>query len=114
MQNPIVRTFMQLNAAEEARRELLAAGIGADDVEIHVRVDESGPVQGNFTVGDSPAVTGKTAYSHTFAPTAQDAVRDCQLMVNAADPAQAERAAAIMERLGGHDPEQTASRALRH
>jgi nicotinamidase/pyrazinamidase len=69
-------------AAEEARKELLAAGIPADDVEVTVRIDETGPVQGNFTVGDSPAVKGKTAYTHTYAPVAQDDVRDCQITVN--------------------------------
>ena len=114
MQNPIVRTFMQFSAVEQARAELLAAGIAADDVEINVRIDETGPVQGNFTVGDSPAVTGKTAYSHTYAPVAQDAVRDCQITVNAADEAQAERVAAILDRLGALDPDPAHRAGLRH
>jgi hypothetical protein len=105
MENVIVRTFVHQAAAEEARRELLAAGIAADDVEVTVRIDETGPVQGNFSVGDSPAVTGKTAYSHTFAPVAQDDVRDCQITVNAADAALAARAAAILDRLGALDPD---------
>jgi hypothetical protein len=105
MENVIVRTFVHQAAAEEARRELLALGIPADDVEVTVRIDEAGPVQGNFTVGDSPAVTGKTAYSHTFAPVAQDDVRDCQITVTAGDAAQAERAAAILDRLGALDPD---------
>jgi hypothetical protein len=114
MQNPIIRTFVQLAAAEQARAELLAAGFLADDVEINVRVDETGPVQGNFTVGDSPQVKGKTAYSHTYAPVAQDDVRDCQITVNAADPAQAERAAAILDRLGALDPDPAHRGATRH
>ncbi|MGB9107596.1 MAG: hypothetical protein WCC39_02805 [Telluria sp.] len=105
MENVIVRTFTQQAAAEQARTELLALGIPADDVEVTVRVDETGPVQGNFTVGDAPAVTGKTAYSHTYAPVAQDDVRDCQITVTAGDAAQAERAAAILDRLGAHDPD---------
>jgi hypothetical protein len=112
MQQAIVRTFKHVTAAEEARTELLAAGIAADDVAIDVRVDESGPVQGNFTVGDSPAVTGKTAYSHTYAPVAQEDVRDCQVTVNAADAALAERAAAILDRLGGHDPDPASAAAI--
>jgi hypothetical protein len=105
MQNPIVRTFVQLAAAEQARTELLAAGIAADGVVIDVRVDETGPVQGNFSVGDSPAVTGKTAYTHTYAPTAQDDVRDCQITVTAADAAQEAQAVAILTRLGALDPD---------
>lgn len=112
MQQAIIRTFKHVTAAEEARAALLAAGIAADDVAIDVRVDESGPVQGNFTVGDAPAVTGKTAYSHTYAPVAQDDVRDCQVTVNAADAALAERAAAILDRLGGHDPDPAAAAAI--
>jgi hypothetical protein len=112
MQQPIVRTFKHVTAAEQARAELLAAGIAADDVAIDVRIDETGPVQGNFTVGDSPAVTGKTAYSHTYAPVAQDDVRDCQVTVNAADAALAERAAAILDRHGGHDPDPARAAAI--
>lgn len=109
MQLAIIRTFRHVSAAEQAREELLAAGIAADDVAIDVRIDETGPVQGNFTVGDSPRVKGKTAYSHTYAPVAQDDVRDCQVTVNAADAALAERATAILDRLGGHDPDPAAA-----
>ncbi|ALK97836.2 MULTISPECIES: hypothetical protein [unclassified Massilia] len=109
-----MRTFKHTGAAEQAREELLAAGIAADDVEVTVRIDETGPVQGNFTVGDSPAVTGKTAYTHTYAPVAQDDVRDCQITVNAGDPAQAERAMAILDRLGALDPDPAHRAQQRH
>jgi len=105
MENVIVRTFIHEAAAEQARQELLAAGIPADGVEVTVRIDETGPVQGNFTVGDAPEIKGKTAYTHTYAPTAQDDVRDCQITVTAGDAAQAERAAAILDRLGALDPD---------
>ena len=111
MQEPIIRTFKHVTAAQEARSELLAAGIAEDDVAIDVRIDETGPVQGNFTVGDTPEVKGKTAYTHTYAPTAQDDVRDCQVTVRAADAALAERAAAILERLGGFNPDPAAAAA---
>lgn len=113
MQNPIVRTFIHLSEAQQARIELLSAGFAEDNVEIQVRIDETGPVQGNFTVGDDPAVTGKTAYTHTYAPVAQDDVHDCVLMVNAADPAQAEQATAILERHGAFDPDPAARAAQR-
>ena len=105
MENVIVRTFIHEAAAEQARTELLAAGIPADGVEVTVRIDETGPVQGNFTVGDAPGIKGKTAYTHTYAPTAQDDVRDCQITVTADDAAQAQRAAAILDRLGALDPD---------
>jgi hypothetical protein len=105
MQNPIVRTFVHLAAAQQARTDLLAAGIAADNVTIDVRVDETGPVQGNFSVGDSPEIKGKTAYTHTYAPTAQDDVRDCQVTVTAVDAAQEQQAVAILERLGALDPD---------
>ncbi|MFL6634807.1 MAG: hypothetical protein ACJ8HJ_21090 [Massilia sp.] len=118
MQQPIVRTFKHVTAAEQARAELLAAGVAADDVAIDVRIDEAGPVQGNFTVGDAPSATGKTAYSHTYAPVAQDDVRDCQVTVNAADAALARRAAEILEHFGGLDPDPAhgaiAARETRH
>jgi hypothetical protein len=111
MQNPIVRTFVQLAAAEQARNELLAAGIAADNIAIDVRIDESGPVQGNFTVGDDPSVKGKTAYSHTYAPTAQEDVRHFQITVTPADAAQAQQAVAILDRLGALDPDRAARAA---
>jgi len=113
MQNPIVRTFIHLHEAQQARTELLAAGLLDDDVKIDVRIDETGPVQGNFTVGDDPDVEGKTAYTHTYAPVAQDDVRDCQVTVNPADAGQAEQAAIILERCGGFDPDPAARAAAR-
>jgi antirestriction protein ArdC len=105
MENVIVRTFIHAAAAEQARTELLAAGIPADGVEVSVRMDETGAVQGNFTVGDAPEIKGKTAYTHTYAPVAQDDVRDCQITVTADDAAQAQRAAEILDRLGALDPD---------
>jgi hypothetical protein len=105
MHNPIVRTFKQLASAEQARQELLAAGVPADDVKIDVLIYETGAVQGNFTVGDNPQVKGKTAYTHTYAPTAQDDVRDCMIVVNALEDDLAERAEAILERHGALDPD---------
>jgi len=113
MQNPIVRTFIRLSNAQQARADLLAAGFAEDNVDLQVRIDETSSVQGDFTVGDAPSVTGKTAYSHTYAPVAQDDVRDCMITVNAADPAQAEQAEAILERHEGFDPDPAARAAER-
>jgi hypothetical protein len=117
MENVIIRTFVHEAAAEQARQELLAAGFPVDGVEVTVRIDETGPVQGNFTVGDAPEIKGKTAYTHTYAPIAQDDVRDCQITVTAGDEAQAQRAAAILDRLGALDPDpahRAAQNASRH
>ena len=113
MQTPIVRTFVHLNEAQQARTELLAAGVAEDDVRIDVRIDETGPVQGNFAIGDDPDIKGKTAYTHTYAPVAQDDVRDCQVTVNAADPTLAHQAVVILERFGGFDPDPAARAAAR-
>lgn len=114
MQNPIIRTFMQLDTAQQARTELLAAGLSADDVTIDVRVDETGPVQGNFATGDTPEIKGKTAYTDTYAPVAQDAVRDCQITVSPVDAPQAERATEILERLGGLNPDPAVRAGYHH
>jgi len=114
MQNPIVRTFKHLDAAEQARADLLAAGIPADGVAIDVRIDETGPVQGNFVTGDSPGVKGNDDYNYVYKPMAQDDVRDCQLTVHAADAVQAEQAAAILERHGALDPDPAKRAGLRH
>lgn len=113
MQNLIVRTFVHLDEAQQARVELLAAGLTEDDVKIDVRIDETGPVQGNFAIGDDPDVKGKTAYTHTYAPVAQDDVRDCQVTVHAVDPTLAHQAVTILERFGGFDPDPAAQAAAR-
>lgn len=113
MQNPIVRTFIRLSNAQKARAELLAAGFAEDDVDLQVRIDETSSVQGDFTVGDDPTIKGKTAYSHTYAPMAQDDVRDCMIVVNVADPGQADEALAILERHDGFNPDPAARAAER-
>lgn len=105
MQNPIVRTFKQLSSAEQARQEILAAGVPEQDVTIDVLISETGAVQGNFTTGDDPAVEGKTAYSATYAPVAQGDVRDCMIVVNAPDAGLAQRAEDILARHGALDPD---------
>ena len=114
MSHAIVRTFIHLASAEQARAELLAAGVAPDDVAIDMRIDETGAVQGNFAIGDDPDVTGGDAYGDTFAPKAQDNVRDCQLTVQAATPVQAQRAQAILDRLGGLDPDPAHRPPTRH
>ena len=49
----VLRMYDTLPHAELARDALLAAGYGADQVQIEAMNSEAGPVQGNFTVGDT-------------------------------------------------------------
>lgn len=50
--NTLVRIYDELSYAENARNELLRAGFDASRMHLSVRNDESGPVEGNFYVGD--------------------------------------------------------------
>ncbi len=52
MTNTLIRIYDELPQAENARNELLQAGFDASRMHLSVRDDESGPVQGNFYVGD--------------------------------------------------------------
>jgi hypothetical protein len=94
----MVRIFQDYEAAQQARAELVAAGLGENNVELKARIDEAGPTRSNFTVGNDPKVVGGEAYSKTFAPEGQ---QDTYMMiVRAADAAQARQAEAIMARYG--------------
>jgi hypothetical protein len=104
MHTAIVRTFIHLANAEQARAELLSAGFAA----------ETGAVQGNFAIGDDPHVKGNGEYASVFKPKAQGDVRDCQMTVHAADQARADQAAAILERFGALDPDPAARAGLHH
>jgi hypothetical protein len=94
----IVRVFENYEAAQQARNELLAAGFDDDHVRLKTQIDEAGPVQSNFTVGNDPKVVGGEAYSRTFAPEGQQG--HFLMRVVADDGLQAERAAQICERYG--------------
>jgi hypothetical protein len=106
----IVRMFANLDAAQRARDELLGAGFGEADVQLKTFEDEAGPGISNFTVGNDPDVVGGEAYQRTFAPEPQ--AGQFLMMVNAADPLQAEQAAAILARHGATsgDPARQAPR----
>ncbi len=61
MTNTLVRVYDALSHAENARDELIHAGFDASRMHLSVRDDESGPVEGNFYVGnpvDSNSDTG--------------------------------------------------------
>lgn len=59
MENPLIYIFDDFDAAQRARAELIKFGFEAPAVNLDVRDDEAGPVQGNFTVGDNPAAAGR-------------------------------------------------------
>ncbi len=108
--NQIVRVVEKIEDAVAARRALLAEGFDANGIEISHTGDEAGPSEANFTVGDSPAVKGGTDYKDVYTPGLE--IGKCVITVTAADAAQLERAAAILEHHGAkdNDPAHAAAR----
>lgn len=102
MDHQIVRVLSTFEAADSARKELLAEGFDRNGIDIAVTSDEAGPGQGNFLVGDSPRVKGGTDYKDVFAPGAHN-TGHCVMTVAAVDAAQLARAAAILAHHGAHD-----------
>ena len=101
MNHQIVRMLPSFEAAEAARKELLAEGFDANGIDTKVTTDEAGPAESNFYVGDSPSVKGGTDYEDVFKPAARGDL--CVVTVTVADASQVERAAAILEHNGGFD-----------
>jgi hypothetical protein len=101
MNNQIVRMLPNFEAAEAARKGLLAEGFDADGIDVNVTTDEAGPAESNFYVGDSPAVKGGTDYEDVYKPAERGDL--CMMTVTVADASQLERAAAILEYNGGVD-----------
>lgn len=110
MNQPVVRIFDVFDHAEQARQALLADGFDAGGVSLRVANDEAGPVQGNFTVGNSPTESPDHTYDRNYANIGQ--VGQCILTVEAPDAAGAARADAILARFGARDAD-PASRATR-
>jgi hypothetical protein len=98
MENPLIYIFDNFDAAERAREELIEFGFAAPAVNLEVRDDEAGPVQGNFTVGDNPAVAGGEAYKHSFANTTHRGL--CMLTVAPANASQRDYAVGLLARYG--------------
>ncbi|GAB3454967.1 hypothetical protein GCM10027321_06920 [Massilia terrae] len=94
----IVRIFDNYDAAQQARNALLAAGFSDASVRLKTMIDEAGPGQSNFTVGNDPDVVGGQAYSRTFEPEHQQGL--FLMRVVASEPGQAEQAAQICMRYG--------------
>jgi len=98
MEHAIVRIFDVFESAQHAREALLAEGFGPDEINVSVANDEAGPVEGNFTVGNSPIEGDDHTYDRNYAKTNQTA--QCLVTVAAADAVQAARADAILVRFG--------------
>lgn len=103
MENQIAGMFSSTAGAERAREQLLAEGFAESAIELRVAEDEAGSMQGNFTVGDDPDVTGGHDYRFTFAHRLPEP-GCCMVIVSAGDAAMAGRAAATLGRLGATAP----------
>lgn len=101
MTHQIVRMLPSFEAAEAARKGLLAEGFDGNGIDINVTSDEAGPAESHFYVGDSPAVKGGTDYQDVFKPADRGDL--CVMTVTVAEASQLERAAAILEHNGGFD-----------
>lgn len=101
MNNQIVRMLPSFEAAEAARKGLLAEGFDGNGIHVNVTTDEAGPAESNFYVGDSPAVKGGSDYEDVFKPAARGDL--CMMTVTANDASRLKRAAAILEQHGGID-----------
>jgi len=101
MNNQIVRMLPNFEAAEQARKGLMAEGFDGDNIDIAVTTDEAGPAESNFYVGDSPKVKGGTDYKDVFKPADRGDL--CVMTVTVADASQLERAAAILDHNGAFD-----------
>lgn len=66
MENQLIYIFDDFDAAERARSELINYGFDAAGVNLDVRADEAGPVQGNFIAGDKPQAAGGSDYDQSF------------------------------------------------
>lgn len=99
MEQPVVKIFDVFESAQQARAALLTEGFDPDQIDVSVANDEAGPVEGNFTVGNSPIESDGHTYDRNYAKTNQTA--QCLMAVAVPDAATAARADAILARFGG-------------
>ncbi|HEV7816399.1 MAG TPA: hypothetical protein VGP06_15045 [Janthinobacterium sp.] len=118
MENAKVRVFVfdRFDHAEDARQALLAGGLPEAGVQLSGGEDEAGPVEGNFTVGNTDTRTGPIerafnaligADNHSYAGNYdKTALRGLyRLQVNVEAPHQQALAETVMQRFGGADIE---------
>ena len=97
-----VRIFDRLEAAENARVALLAAGFPAGDVDLAVKADEAGALEGNFLTGnpkEGSAADGNYTDNYAHVVPASTYL----LAVKAPDDTRCREATALMTQLGGRD-----------
>lgn len=102
-QTAMIRVFDAYTQAEQARNALLAEGFTGERVQLVVRDDEAGPVEGNFTVGNEPIESQHHTYDRNYALPTQRG--HCMLTVEESNPSLVALAEAILARFGARDPE---------
>jgi len=106
MQQAIIRIFDEFDDAEHARATLIDSGFASEAVELTIKADEAGAVEGNFAVGNVSDRSQQSTYAKSFADPKYRG--HCMLMVHAADAEGAAHVVAILERCGGRDPDPAA------
>jgi hypothetical protein len=98
MEKPLIYVFDEMATAQRVRDELLKCGFDPAGVRLSSTDDEAGPVQGNFTVGNSPAAVGGSDYKDTYAGATQRGT--CLLTITPVDATQAQYAVKLLARYG--------------
>lgn len=101
MDDKLIYIFDDFDVAERARAELIKYGFDTGAVNLEVRDDEAGPVQGNFTVGDNPEAAGGHDYQETFANSTHRGL--CMLTIAPTSQMQSDYAVALLARYGVTD-----------
>lgn len=116
MDNTIVRLFEHMADAEAARNALLEAGFAADDIGVSSLMDEAGPVEGNFYVGNADIETpgqksgGNDAGSYRRNFDKVEWRGHYVLTVDAGEEQRAQAAAVLLDRHGAIDADPAARR----
>lgn len=106
MRQAIIRVFDGLEHAEYARDALVESGFLRDAIDVTVKADEAGAVEGNFAVGNVPAESQQSTYARSYANPQYRG--HCLITVQAPDSDVAAHAVAILERCGGRNPDPAA------
>lgn len=103
MTDLVLRMYDTLPHAELARDALLTAGYSADQVQLEAMNSEAGPVEGNFTVGDTSdrsdhsGIGDSGDYGESFRTVRQGAI--IKLTVAVESDARHARAMEILDRV---------------
>jgi hypothetical protein len=122
MQHTLVRIYDNISAALSARNALLGSGFSPSSVQLTTRVDEAGPVDGNFILDYEDTKSGPRSEfcqslfdsePHIEGQTYSDVAErgNHVLTVDANDDEQLARADDITRSFGAHDLAQRTDRA---